>query len=120
KNLKKFEYTPQPKIVDANLKIDLFPSKRAYEISGYYILKNTSKTPIYQIHVQKRIASNVVLKDVEFDRKVRADHEYEKYDYIIYELNQPLVHGDSLKMNFRQTLQPKGFEVDDSNTDVIF
>ena len=118
--LKQFEYIPQPKIIDVKLKIDLFPSQRAYEIAGYYLLANTSQDPIREIHVQKLMESNVELKDVHFDRDLKVNHTYADFHYTIYELSESLAPGDSLKMNFRQILQPKGFEADNSGTDVVY
>jgi ABC-2 type transport system permease protein len=120
KELKQFEYIPQPKIIDVNLKINLFPSKRAYEITGYYIVTNTSQVPIREIHVQKLIESNVELTNVSFDRYARINNKYKKYHYTIYQLSQSLVSGDTLKMNFKQTLRPKGFETDNSDIDVLY
>ncbi|MBX2897946.1 MAG: aminopeptidase [Cyclobacteriaceae bacterium] len=120
KSLKQFEYIPQPKITYANLRVDLFPSKRAYEITGFYHITNTSGEPIHEIHVQKRIASKVVLKDVAFDRETTSNSSFIKYHYTIYKLNQPLAPGDTMKMNFRQTLQPEGFETDNSDIDVVY
>ncbi|UHO39709.1 peptidase M1 [Chryseobacterium capnotolerans] len=120
KSLKQFEYIPQPKIIDINLKIDLFPSQRAYEIAGYYLVTNTSPIPIQEIHVQKLIASNVELTDVTFDRKVTTNNTYKKYQYTIYELSRSLAPGDTLKMNFKQTLKPKGFENKNSDFEVIY
>lgn len=120
KTLKQFEYIPQPKIIDVNLEIDLFPSQRAYEVAGYYVVTNTSQVPIREIHLQKLLATNVELTDVTFDRSATTNNMYEKYHYTIYELSPSLAPGDTLKMNFRQTLQPKGFEADNSDTDVVY
>ena len=61
KELKQFEYIPQPKIVDVNLKVELYPSSRDYTAEGYYILKNTNEQPINEIHIQKLIEENVTL-----------------------------------------------------------
>jgi ABC-2 type transport system permease protein len=120
KSLKQFEYTPQPKIVDVNLNIDLFPSKRAYEINGYYIITNTSTAPIREIHLQKLIASKAEVRDVSFDRKFTINRKYEKYYYSIFELSQPLSPGDTMKMNFRQSYYPKGFDIDDSEIEIVY
>lgn len=119
KTLKQFEYQPQPKITDIELKVDLFPSKRAYQISGYYVVTNTSQMPIHEIHVQKILESNVELMNVNFNRKAKANNTYKKYHYTIYQLSQPLAPGDTLKMNFKQILQPKGFETDNSAITVV-
>ncbi|MET3129130.1 hypothetical protein ABID42_004252 [Arcicella rosea] len=120
KTLKHFEYIPQPKITDVNLKVELYPSQRAYKIAGSYVLINTSPLPIREIHVQKLMASNVALTDVTFDRPVTTNSKYKKYHYIIYQLSQALAPGDTMKMNFKQTLQPKGFETDNTDIDVVY
>lgn len=119
KALKQFEYIPQPKITAVKLKVDLFPSQRVYQIKGEYLLTNTSPVPITQIHVQKLLESNVTLTDVSFNRPATTNNKYEKYHYTIYELSQALAPGQTLKMNFKQTLQPKGFETDNSDIDVV-
>ncbi|RZJ81801.1 MAG: peptidase M1 [Flavobacterium sp.] len=119
KTLKKFEYITQPKITAVKLKVDLFPSQRAYQIKGEYLLCNTSALPIREIHLQKILESNVALTDVIFNRSATTNKRFEKYDYIIYQLSQPLAPGDTLKMNFKQSLQPKGFETDNSEIDVV-
>ncbi len=120
KSLKPFEYIAQPKIVDVNLNIDLFPSKRAYELYGYYLITNTSEMPIHEIHIQKLIDSKVSLTNLKFDRNLTVNDKYNKYHYTIYKLRQPLFPGDTIKMSFRQTRQPKGFESDDSDTKVVY
>ena len=120
KTLKKFEYTPQPKITAVKLEVDLFPSQRTYKITGHYTVINTSQVPIREIHLQKLLESNVELTDVTFDRNATANEKYEKYHYTIYELSQSLAQGDTLKMNFKQTLRPKGFETDNSDIDVVY
>jgi ABC-2 type transport system permease protein len=119
KTLKQFEYISQPKITAVKLKVDLFPSQRAYQIKGEYLLTNTSPVPIREIHLQKLLESNVTLTDVSFNRAVIRNNRYKKYHYTIYELSQPLVSGQTLKMNFKQSLQTKGFEADNSDIDVV-
>ena len=120
KSLKQFEYIPQPKITDVNLTVDLYPSKKAYEINGFYLVTNSSSAPIREIHVQKRIDAKLHLTDVTFDRNVTANNKYKNYHYTIYELNQPLAPGDTMKLKFKQTYQAKGFEADNSGTDIIY
>jgi len=119
KTLKQFEYISQPKITDVKLKVDLFPSQRAYQIKGEYLLTNSSSAPIRQIHVQKLLKSNVALTEVNFNRATTVNNKYQKYHYTIYQLSQALAPGDTLKMNFKQTLQSNGFETDNSEIDVV-
>jgi len=119
KTLKKFEYLPQPKIVDVNLKAELYPSTRDYVIDGEYILKNTTDVTISEIHIQKIIEDNIALEAVTFDSEVTANNEYHKYDYTIYTITEALQPGDSIKMNFKQTFTTNGFEEGGSSTKIV-
>ncbi len=119
KDLKKFEYEPQPKIIATNLKVDLYPNTRDYIVKGSYMLKNTGNTIIEEIHIQKLIESNVVLDAVIFEGGAKANSQYEKYYYTRYKLNKALKPGDSVKMKFRQRYISKGFELGDTNTNIV-
>jgi ABC-2 type transport system permease protein len=119
KTLKPLEYMPQPKIVDVNLKVELYPSSRNYTAEGYYILKNTNEQPINEIHIQKLIENNVTLNAVTFEGGATEDTKYATYDYTIYQLNTALNPGDSIKMNFKQSFTTKGFEAGNSNANIV-
>ncbi len=119
KSLKKFEYLPQPKIVDVNLKVELYPKIRNYSAEGYYVLVNTENKPIENIHIQKLIESQVALEYVTFEGGATLDEEYMEYDYHIYKLKKALQPGNSIKMKFKQTLTTKGFEESGSNSKVV-
>jgi len=116
--LKRFEYLPQPKIIDVNLKVELYPSTRTYTVEGYYMLKNTCNISIESIHIQKLIESNISLDNLTFEAKVSADSTYNNFDYMIYELEEKLQPGDSVKMNFKQRFITKGFEAENSNRNI--
>lgn len=119
KELKPLEYFPQPKIVDVNLKMELYPESRDYILEGYYILKNTTKEPITEVHIQKVIEDNVRLSQVNFDEETTLDNQYMAYDYYRYVLKEPLLVGDSIQMNFKQTFTTKGFEIGSSGTKIV-
>ena len=120
KTLKPFEYIPQPKIIDTNLKVELYPETRSYDIEGRYILKNTTDKPIDEIHIQKHIASHVELENVVFESGAIVNTDYHEFDYTIYELSKPLLPNDSVKMEFNQTFHPKGFENDNHGTQFVY
>ncbi|PQJ79437.1 ABC transporter permease/M1 family aminopeptidase [Polaribacter porphyrae] len=119
KTLKIFEYINQPKIIDVNLNLDLFPSKRAYKVDGFYILKNTSDSIINEIHLQQKIASHIKLEKVTFENGAIKNDNYKKFHYTIYQLNKNLQPGDSIKMSFIQSYFPKGFEDENFNTVIV-
>ncbi len=118
-NLRQFEYLPQPKITDANLKIEIFPSERSYEAEGFYILKNHSDSSIRQIHIQNHPDDQLKLSNIQFDRNTSLDEKFVEFGYHIFNLNEPLSQGDSIKMSFKQTLKPRGFEMNNSDIEVI-
>ena len=118
KELKSFEYIPQPKIVDVNLQLELYPETRDYTAEGYYILKNTTNERIKSIHIQKRIEGNVTLDSVSFEDGFTTDNQYKKFDYFIYNLNKALKPGDSINMYFKQSFTTKGFESGNSNVNI--
>ena len=119
KTLKKFEYLPQPKIIDINLKVELYPKSRDYSAEGVYILKNIYDTPIEEIHIQKLIESNVALEAVTFEGGATIDNQYAAFEYSKYILKRPLQAGDSIKMNFKQNFITMGFEQGGSNTNIV-
>lgn len=119
KTLKPLEYITQPKIVDVNLKVELYPTSRDYTAEGYYILKNTNEQPITEVHIQKLIENNVTLNAVTFEGGATEDTKYATYDYTVYQLNTALNPGDSIKMNFKQSFTTKGFEAGNSNANIV-
>lgn len=119
KSLKKFEYLPQPKIVDVALMVELYPAERNYTVEGHYILENTHDKPISSIHVQKLIDSQISIEYVEFEGGANVNNEYDLYDYIIYDLENPLQPGDSMKMEFKQTYTTSGFVERGSSTQIL-
>ena len=119
KTLKPFEYISQPKIVDVNLKVELYPSSRDYTAEGYYILKNTHEQAINEIHIQKLIEGNVALEAITFEGGATENKTYATYDYTIYQLNNTLKPGDSIKMNFKQSFTTTGFEAGNSNANIV-
>jgi len=117
--LKKFEKILQPKLVDVNLQVELYPASRDYTAKGTYILVNQSKKPIQNIHIQKLIESQITLEYIEFDAETRLNEKYLDYDYYVYELKEALQPGDSISMKFKQVFTTKGFEMGNTNTKIV-
>jgi hypothetical protein len=120
KTYKKYEFLNQPKIIEANLKVDVYPSKRDFVAEGFYYLKNKSQQTIQDIHIQHNIAQELSINHVKFDRDSKVKDSNEQFRYYIYELAQPLQPGDSVKMDFKVTFNTRGFVEGGSNTNVVF
>lgn len=119
KHLKQFEYQVQPKIVDVDLAVDLFPSEQSYIVEGCYILANNEEDEINQIHVQKALSSDEKITYLKFSSEGRIDSTYEKYGYFIYHLEDPLKQGGGIKMDFKQSAISRGFQEDNDATHIV-
>jgi ABC-2 type transport system permease protein len=119
KVLKKFEHLPQPKIVNVNLRVDLYPQERNYVVEGYYILTNTDTVTVDEIHIQKLPNPQVEIEYLILEGGATARDEFASYSYMIYELDNPMQPGDSIKMSFKQTYTTKGF-TESKNTHVVY
>lgn len=113
----KYRKSPQPKIVDVNIKADIFPETRAVKVSGTYILKNKTKTPIDSFHVQ--YFSSIELRKLEFSRPSKRVVDDKKLGYVIIKTDQPLQPGDSLAMTFALDAIPEGFTETTGGTQVV-
>ena len=127
KTLKKYEDIPQPRIVETNLEVDIFPEERDFTVEGYYILKNKTAQPISDIHIQHTDNAGVKNEYVNFafldsvgEGEAKISESWPEYKYEIYQLSRPLAPGDSLKMNFRSHFSTHGFVATNSNTNVVF
>ncbi|MEE9363170.1 MAG: M1 family aminopeptidase [Cellulophaga sp.] len=108
KTLKNFEYVQQPKMVAINLTVEIYPKKRDYTVEGRFILVNTNKMALDEVHIQKRSNDDIRLDYIKFDRDATLNNAYEEFDYYIYKLNRALQPGDSIRMEFKQTATTKG------------
>ncbi len=120
KTLKKFKFLPQPKIVESNLKIDIYPENRDFVAEGYFYLKNKSNGSIKDIHIQYNSNKQNIIDYLKFDRKATIREHFDEFEYYIYELEEPLKAGDSVKMSFKQSFITKGFVEKGSNKSIIF
>jgi ABC-2 type transport system permease protein len=120
KELKKYQDLPQPIIVETKLKVDLYPSQRDFLADGYYILKNDKATPIQDIHIQLSNQASLELQELSFAGGAGIKEDLKDYRYLIYELDQPLNPGDSIRMDFRINYDTRGFVESNPNNDIVF
>lgn len=118
--LKKYEFLPQPRIVETKLKVDIYPYDRDFIAEGYYWLKNKTSNPIPEIHIQQSADEQVSIDYLKFSKEAKVKQTFDNFKYYIYELSTPLAPGDSIQMNFKTTFNTRGFEQGGSNTNVVF
>ncbi|MFY0606240.1 MAG: aminopeptidase [Cyclobacteriaceae bacterium] len=119
RTLKQYEFLPQPKIIDTYVEVDIFPKNRDFKASGYYVLKNKTQDTIQNIHIQESVDDQLIT-NLSFEKGYQIDTAYENFRYTIYQLDQPMLPGDSIKMNFDVAFTTVGFKNGESNNDVVY
>ena len=107
REFKKYERLPQPKIIDVETKIDIFPERRSYTGTGHFVLENKTSAPIGQIHLTDSLEA---VSDVRFDRPFHAVSASPRGLYRIYQLDTPLAPGGKLNLDFTTSHTTKGFK----------
>lgn len=108
--LKRYEHITQPVIVHTNLSLDLFPSTRSFEVTGEYLLRNNSDKAITTLLVQQNRDPRITSKQVTFNRKTTVEESYDELRFNVVNLDQPLLPGDTLTMQFALTYNPGTLE----------
>ena len=117
KKYKKYEHIAQPRIIAVNMNLDIYPEKRDYFFEGYYLLKNKTKTPIDSILVQ--FEGSLDINKFQFDQKFRKVYEDEEMDLCMYRLEDPLMPGDTMKLDMQLAYTSKGFRNSGSNLRIL-
>ncbi|HEV2863898.1 MAG TPA: hypothetical protein VGX48_23080 [Pyrinomonadaceae bacterium] len=107
---------PQPRPTAVNLRVEIYPKRRAVEIRGTYDLVNGTEATIDAVHVAT--ALGVETREVSFDRTARPELVDDKLGHRIYVLETPLRPGDSLKLDFGVRFDPRGFPTSDIDASV--
>lgn len=98
---------PQPRLTGARLHVEIHPGRREVEVRGSYRLVNRSAVAIDSIHVAT--ARGVETATVAFDRPAARVLLDEDLGHRIYALEKPLQPGDSMRLDFRVRVEPRGF-----------
>jgi ABC-2 type transport system permease protein len=104
---KMFEDVPQPQLTRTRLRVEIYPDRRAAEISGTYTLVNRTERPIEAIHAT--IPAAVKTGAFIFSRRARQVVSDDVRGFRSYSLDQALMPGDSMELNFTSHFEPEGF-----------
>lgn len=96
KSFRSFGNIPQPSITDITSEIDLYPSKRAYQIRGKYVLTNHTKYPIDSILLN--FHPDLKIESAEFISS-SASYKVGKYTSVI-KLKAPLQPNEQARLDF--------------------
>ena len=109
KELKQYEFMHQPKIVETNVNVDIFPEDRNFRAKGYYTLKNKKAEPITEVHIQDGGNTDFVTR-LDFGDQASVKERLDEFGYTIFTLTNPLDSGAEIKMNFEVDFITKGFK----------
>ena len=115
KKYKKYENIVLPKIKEVVYHIDIFPEERDVYAKAELIVKNESDQAIDSIHynISSEIETKISIPNAEL---VLED---DSLGYLIYELNKPMLPGDSFEIVLETNLINDGFENGRGSTSII-
>jgi len=118
KELKKYLKVPQPKIVDVNLEVDVYPESRDFKAKGRYILQNKNDEALTEIHIQTT-PDGQLTHDINFSVETSLKEDFSDYNFQIFELKNPIAPGDSITMDFVTKFTTTGFVEGGSSTEIL-
>jgi ABC-2 type transport system permease protein len=104
---KKYEKELQPRVVESNVNVDIFPDDLGAKVKGYYYLKNKNKQPLSKVFINTII--EVKLNELKFSVPNKKFVDDKKNGIYGYELTTALQPNDSLKFEFDLEYFPKNF-----------
>jgi ABC-2 type transport system permease protein len=122
KKYKKYENTPQLRIVASNVDVDIFPKERSVQVKGSYYLKNKRTIPVDTLFINYigGEESSYRYQKMQPDAAAALIADDKKFGVKMFKLNQPVRPGDSLKFDFEITYKPVGFENNSTETAVVY
>jgi ABC-2 type transport system permease protein len=107
KTLLAYESVPQPRVVDVELNVDVYPRQVKAITRGEYLLENRTATALTAVHVRwdlPRLEMNTLSIE-----GARLTKDYPEYHYQIYTFEPPLKPEEQRRLRFTTTLQEQGF-----------
>ena len=120
-----YESTPQPKITDVTLRVDLFPSEHRARAEGTYRIINRESAPLSEIHLlwpRDLQLDSVEVEGATLERDYAA--ESAGFPFQIWRLASPMQPGEQRNIRFVTTDAAVGFRtnsvLDDVNNNGTF
>ncbi|HEY0739188.1 MAG TPA: M1 family aminopeptidase [Herpetosiphonaceae bacterium] len=113
----RYEDVRQPTIVDAELRVEIYPDQPAVDLRGSYNLVNRTDAAIDAVHVY--LNPEIEARSLSFSRAAKPVLVDEALGYRIYALEQVLAPGDSLSLAFDVAFRPQGFRNSENQTGVV-
>ena len=112
----RYRNLPQPKILAADIDVDLHPETQSMVANGTYRVHNPHATPIRDVHIA--MIDDESLTSIDLGGAELVHHDADA-GYRIYRLAKPLAPGEERTFRFRVTVAPKGFTNDGVDTKIV-
>ena len=109
KKFGKYEFSPQPKIIDTKLKIDIYPEERDLYIKGTYVLKNETQLNLKEIYLNLYERNISKLHKLELSVPSTLTLKAKELGFRIYKLETPLAPDEEIKLEFDLKVHKRGF-----------
>ncbi len=113
KELGKFAGVPQPETVAVNTFMDIYPKTRDFKGGATFTMINRTNEAIDTLHVSYP-DPDTQPTTIDLDRKSQIVYDNEDFDYRMYQLEQPLMPGDTLLFSFTTQNKPNTFLANNS------
>jgi len=112
----RYRNLPQPKILAADIDVDLRPETQSMVANGVYRVHNPHAAPIRDVHIAMIDDESLASIDLGGARLVHHDVDA---GYRIYRLDRPLAPGEARTFRFRVAVAPRGFGNDGVDTKIV-
>ncbi len=98
KTYKKYDRLVMPRFTDVYLEVDIFPEIQGADARGKMVMVNKSDSPIDTLYFN--VNSGLEMDQLEVSAKSKRVHENEDRGIYILELENPMMPGDSMNLEF--------------------
>ena len=108
KKFKPYESVPLPSITDIKMNVDIYPKQKKVASKGTMRLKNKKESPVKDIFVQ--MSREVKVNRLQLKTRASVQEVHKEFGVTIFKLEQPLLPGDVLTLDFDFEASVKGFQ----------
>jgi hypothetical protein len=114
---RQYEFMPQPRIVDVQTEVDIYPQELRYDMRGRYIIENRTAEPLTEVHTVLNPQARVHELTLESAEIAWRD---EDHNYTAWALERPMQPGEQLELRFVTSIENPGFRNSGNTTSIVY
>jgi ABC-2 type transport system permease protein len=116
---KKYGKIVQPSVINIVAKVELYPKTGNLDLKAVVSYKNLMPQKISQLLIQLPSDDDLYFDKMEFSVPMKLVKDYKELKFKVYQLNQPLLPGDSISLKLAGRRLNKGFKNDGANLSYV-